>query len=108
MPKLRIGPGFALAAALGDGRLAMADPQSVPAGKYGRAALESLGVDPDVQHAGLGRRMMSELEALGRARGIESVVTQVEWRDHRMIHFLDGAKFTLAELLAELKDEAGE
>ena len=43
-PKLRIEPGFALAAALGDGRLAMADPQSVPAGKYGRAALESLGV----------------------------------------------------------------
>jgi molybdate transport system substrate-binding protein len=48
-PKLRIAPGFALAAALGDGRLAMADPQSVPAGKYGRAALESLGVWAQVQ-----------------------------------------------------------
>lgn len=49
VPKLRIAPGFALAAALGDGRLAMADPQSVPAGKYGRAALESLGVWAQVQ-----------------------------------------------------------
>jgi molybdate transport system substrate-binding protein len=49
VPKLRIEPGFALAAALGDGRLAMADPQSVPAGKYGRAALESLGVWAQVQ-----------------------------------------------------------
>ncbi len=39
-----IGPGFPLAELLGEGRLAMADPQSVPAGKYGRAALESLGV----------------------------------------------------------------
>jgi len=71
-------------------------------GEYGRQeevlALESLGVDPDVQHAGLGRRMMTELEALGRARGIGNIVTQVEWRDHRMIHFLDGAKFTLAPL----------
>ena len=32
-----------LAAALGRGRLAMADPASVPAGKYGQAALERLG-----------------------------------------------------------------
>lgn len=41
----RIAPGFALAALLGgDGRLAMGDPAAVPAGKYGRAALEKLGV----------------------------------------------------------------
>jgi molybdate transport system substrate-binding protein len=49
VPKLKIEPGFALAAALGDGRLAVADPQSVPAGKYARAALESLGVWTQVQ-----------------------------------------------------------
>lgn len=41
---LRIAHRFGLAAALGDGRLAMADPDSVPAGRYGRAALTSLGV----------------------------------------------------------------
>jgi molybdate transport system substrate-binding protein len=41
---LAIAPGFALAAALGSGRLAMADPSAVPAGKYGKAALEALGV----------------------------------------------------------------
>ena len=41
---LRIAPGFALAAALGGGRLAMADPDGVPAGKYGKRALESLDV----------------------------------------------------------------
>jgi molybdate transport system substrate-binding protein len=33
-----------LRAALGDGRLAMADPDAVPAGRYGKVALESLGV----------------------------------------------------------------
>lgn len=37
-------PGFALARALGEGRLAMADPDAVPAGRYGRAALERFGV----------------------------------------------------------------
>lgn len=42
--ELRIGAGFDLHAALRGGRLAMADPDSVPAGRYGRAALEHLGV----------------------------------------------------------------
>jgi molybdate transport system substrate-binding protein len=41
---LTIGPNFALASALGNGRLAIADPAAVPAGKYGKAALEKLGV----------------------------------------------------------------
>jgi len=41
---LKIEPGFKLAEALGDGRLAMADVKSVPAGKYGSAALKKLGV----------------------------------------------------------------
>jgi molybdate transport system substrate-binding protein len=39
-----IKPGFELAKALGDGRLAMANVDSVPAGNYGKAALETLGV----------------------------------------------------------------
>jgi len=40
-----IKPGFDLARILGnDGRLAMANVDAVPAGKYGRAALEKLGV----------------------------------------------------------------
>jgi molybdate transport system substrate-binding protein len=41
---LTIGPNFPLAQALGNNRLAMADPAAVPAGKYGKAALEALGV----------------------------------------------------------------
>lgn len=36
----------AFASALGDGPLALADPASVPAGRYGKAALESLGLWP--------------------------------------------------------------
>jgi len=43
-PAPRIAPHFDLAGALGDGRLALADPASVPAGKYAKAALTALGV----------------------------------------------------------------
>jgi molybdate transport system substrate-binding protein len=46
---LAIVPNFGLAAALGRERLAMANPDSVPAGKYGKAALEKLGVWPAVE-----------------------------------------------------------
>ncbi len=46
--RLNIARGFPIARALGDGRLALADPDGVPAGKYGKAALEALGVWPGV------------------------------------------------------------
>lgn len=41
---LAIAPKFALRAALGQGRLATADPDSVPVGRYARGALTTLGV----------------------------------------------------------------
>jgi molybdate transport system substrate-binding protein len=41
---LTIAPGFPIAARLGSGRLAVADPVAVPAGKYAKAALKTLGV----------------------------------------------------------------
>lgn len=42
--QLKIAPGFPLDKALGDGRLATGDPDTVPVGKYARAALTHLGV----------------------------------------------------------------
>lgn len=48
--QLTVAPRFPLARALGaQGRLAMADPNAVPAGKYGKAALTRLQVWPTVQ-----------------------------------------------------------
>lgn len=41
---IAIEPGFDLAGLLGDERLAMANVESVPAGRYGKASLEALGV----------------------------------------------------------------
>lgn len=41
---IKIATGFPLAGLLGDGRLAMANVDAVPAGTYGKAALDNLGV----------------------------------------------------------------
>jgi len=45
---LSIKPNFDIALALGDSRLAIADPDFVPAGQYAVAALKQLGVWPQV------------------------------------------------------------
>jgi molybdate transport system substrate-binding protein len=45
---LKIGPHFALAAAVGKSRLATGDPDSVPVGRYAHEALANLGVWDEV------------------------------------------------------------
>jgi molybdate transport system substrate-binding protein len=47
--ELKIAPGFPLAKALGDGRLATGDPDTVPVGRYARSALISLGLWEEIQ-----------------------------------------------------------
>jgi molybdate transport system substrate-binding protein len=44
-----IAPGFDLAGVLNGGKLAVCDVKAVPAGKYGKAALEKLGAWPSVE-----------------------------------------------------------
>ena len=46
--ELKIAPGFPLAGALGEGRLATGDPDSVPVGRYARQALTRLGAWSEV------------------------------------------------------------
>jgi molybdate transport system substrate-binding protein len=43
-PPVAIAPGFDLAGMLGEGKLSMAMVDSVPAGQYGKASLEALGL----------------------------------------------------------------
>lgn len=78
---LRIARGFGLAAALGNGRLAMADPDSVPAGRYGRAALVSLGVwaavEPKVARA---ENVRAALAFVGRGEARAGIVYATDAR----------------------------
>ncbi len=50
-PAVAVTPGFDLAGLLEDGKLSMAMVDAVPAGQYGKAALESLGVWKAVEGA---------------------------------------------------------
>lgn len=56
LDKVEIAKGFDLAKLAGDGRVATANVQAVPAGRYAKAALESLGVWRTVE----GRLAMAE------------------------------------------------
>lgn len=47
--KVEIRPKFELAKLLGTGKLAVGDPDHVPAGKYAKAALEKLGIWSEVE-----------------------------------------------------------
>ncbi len=47
--RAELAPGFDLSERLGDGKLSMAMIDAVPAGQYGKAALESLGLWPSVE-----------------------------------------------------------
>jgi molybdate transport system substrate-binding protein len=46
---LKLGPHAPIATALHGGRLALADPQSVPAGRYAQAAFTSFGIWKDLE-----------------------------------------------------------
>ncbi|SRR5579859_389609 len=71
---LTIGPNFKLADVLGDGRLAVGDPDHVPAGIYAHQALESLGVwasvEPKLARAGSVRAALLFVERGDCALGI--------------------------------------
>jgi len=64
--KVDISPGFPLAKVLGQERLAVGDPDHVPAGKYAKAALEKLGVWSQVA------------SKLARADNVRAALTLVE------------------------------
>ncbi|UZW54277.1 molybdate ABC transporter substrate-binding protein [Sphingobium sp. JS3065] len=79
--RLRIARGMPIARALGDSRLAMANPDSVPAGKYGKAVLTALGVWPGVANRlALGDNVRSALTLVERGEARLGIVYATDAR----------------------------
>jgi len=77
--KVKIKPGFPLAKLLKGGRLALADPDSVPAGKYGKAALQYLGVWDSVANSlAPGENVRATLELVARGEAPYGIVYKTD------------------------------
>jgi molybdate transport system substrate-binding protein len=87
---LKIAPGFALAAALGNGRLAIAHPDSVPAGRYAKAALTSLGVWNSVSdHLARADNVRSALALVARGEAPLGIVYSTDAQAEPTVRVVD-------------------
>ena len=66
-------------------------------GEFGRtesaAVMDTIGVDPDYGHRGVGRALVSQLLANLTTLRVETLLTEVDWNDHGLAGFLDGCGF---------------
>jgi molybdate transport system substrate-binding protein len=87
---LRIAPGFSLGPALGGGRLALANPETVPAGKYAKAALEKLGVWDSVARRVAGaENVRAALALVARGEAPLGVVYETDARSEPGVAVVD-------------------
>ena len=67
-------------------------------GDYGisqeEATLDTIGVDPDYQHKGIGEQLINEFMDHLRTLGVRKINTLVDWNDSKLIHFFSANHFS--------------
>ena len=67
-------------------------------GEYGifqeEATLDTIGVDPDHQHKGIGKLLINEFIDHLKTLGVHKVNTLVDWNDASLIHFFSSNQFS--------------
>jgi len=67
-------------------------------GEYGifeeEARLDTIGVDPDYQHKGIGEQLINEFMDHLRTVGVKKINTLVDWNDSKLIHFFSANQFS--------------
>ena len=66
-------------------------------GEYGifqeEATLDTIGVDPDCQHKGIGGQLINEFMEHLKSLGVKKINTLVDWNDSKLIHFFSTNQF---------------
>jgi ribosomal protein S18 acetylase RimI-like enzyme len=66
-------------------------------GEYGifqeGATLDTIGVDPDCQHRGIGKQLINEFMAHLRKVGVQKVNTLIKWNDPALVPFFSANQF---------------
>ncbi|HEY4125406.1 MAG TPA: molybdate ABC transporter substrate-binding protein [Rhizomicrobium sp.] len=106
---VKIARKFDLAGALGNSRLAIADPASVPAGKYGKTALTNLGVWDSVSgKLAIAENVRAALAYVARGETTLGIVyntdAQIEPRVHVVGTFPDNSHAPILYPVALTKD----
>ena len=69
-------------------------------GEFGReptiAMLDAIGVEVEFQDMGVGHELMDGLVEAMRRSGVETLQSQAEWTNHRLMRFFDASGFELA------------
>ncbi len=67
-------------------------------GEYGifreEATLDTIGVDPDYQHKGIGKQLIDEFLDHLKRLGVQRINTLVDWNDSKLIHFFSSNQFS--------------
>ena len=67
-------------------------------GEYGifqeEATLDTIGVDPNYQHKGIGEQLINEFMDHLKKLGVQKINTLVDWNDTRLIHFFSANQFS--------------
>ena len=72
-------------------------------GEYGifqeQATLDTIGVDPDYQHQGIGEQLIDEFMDHLRKLGVKKIYTLVDWNDSKLIHFFSANQFSPSQTI---------
>ena len=67
-------------------------------GEYGifreEATLDTIGIDPDQQHKGIGEQLINEFVDHLKKVGVQKISTLVDWNDSKLIHFFSANQFS--------------
>ena len=76
-------------------------------GEYGifqeEATLDTIGVDPDCQHKGIGKLLIDEFLDHLRELGVQKINTLVDRNDSKLMHFFNANQFSPSKTIINLE-----